>query len=691
MSADLESRIRETGNRLFELIERETPGMFNKEFWTGKMIDLCMKDETFKVQLFRFIDVFPSLGDSGAVARHLNEYFHGAEKPFLKSLQWGLRLVGSESFASEMVARSIGKNVETMAKQFIAGATPGDALSQWERLRGEGMAFTVSLLGEAVVSESEAAAYVQRNLELLEVLDKAQDAWAPFGVEGGDLDWGRAPRVNVSIKPSSLFSQMNARAFDYSISRTKEILRPILRKAMEMGAHVCFDMEQHSLKDVVVALFRSVLEENEFKGYPHVGIAFQAYLRDSARALSDLLQWGHGKGQRFTVRLVKGAYWDAEILWAQQKNWPCPVFRKKEQTDAQFEKLAGLILKSHGEVHLACASHNIRSIACVIETARKQGLKREEMEFQILYGMAEPISRALKKMGYPVRFYTPVGKMIPGMGYLVRRLLENTSNESFLRRSFREKVSVEELLQNPLTLFAEEGAAPDAEKKGQEHRETGPFRNEPFLDWAISTNRDLFEKALKKVKKGFPYHAHFSANGEKATTQGEIRSTNPADPSEVVGIASSAGTEEVLNAIDAAKQAFPKWRDTPPEKRAAILFRAADVAREKRFELAALQVYEVGKNWSEADADVCEGIDFLEYYGREMIRLSKGRACGKVPGEINHLFYEPRGVAGGDRSLEFSVCHLRGDVVRGPGDGKHGGLQTFLPELHHRVDGIKDL
>jgi RHH-type proline utilization regulon transcriptional repressor/proline dehydrogenase/delta 1-pyrroline-5-carboxylate dehydrogenase len=234
--------------------------------------------------------------------------------------------------------------------------------------------------------------------------------------------------------------------------------------------------------------------------------------------------------------------------------------------------------------------------------------------------------------------------MIPGMAYLVRRLLENTSNESFLRLSFVGGASKEELLRNPLELMDGHPAPAEAPQSGSSQASINPFRNEPPLDWTKAENRERFSKALAKIRKDFPLKVPLYIGGRKVTTSKEIRSTNPNNPQEIAGVIAAAGKPEAERAIRAAWDAFPAWRDADPAVRAGYLFKAASIAREMRFELAALMVLEVGKNWSDADADVCEAIDFLEYYGREMIRLGQPRRMGDAPGELSVLFYEPRGV-----------------------------------------------
>jgi RHH-type proline utilization regulon transcriptional repressor/proline dehydrogenase/delta 1-pyrroline-5-carboxylate dehydrogenase len=645
MTRDVESRVRKTGLWLHELIQGETPSFFKKEYWTGKVMDRCMKDEAFKVEMFRFVDVFPYLTRPESVARHLVQYFCRPEQDFPAALQWGLRRVSPKSKAAQTVAKGIASNIKNMGKQFIAGSAPQEALSVWENLRSQGMAFTADLLGEAVVSEKEAERYLKRYFALLETLDDVQKTWEPLDAEAGELDWGCVPKINVSIKPSAMYSQMHARAFDHSVDRAKERLRLILRKAVAARAHVCLDMEHNDLKNLTLAIYRSLLEEDEFKDYPHTGIVIQAYLRDSEQDLKHLLQWARKKKRKFTIRLVKGAYWDAEVVWAQLRNWPIPVFTNKHETDANFEKLAGYVLENHQWVRCACASHNIRSIAYVMEMAKEHKVPQEQVEYQILYGMAEPVRNALRKAGLCLRLYTPVGEMIPGMAYLVRRLLENTSNESFLRQRFSEAIPQEQLLRNPLELLNEETFSSDLEDTISEHDERSRFQNEPLWDWTLSEYRERFSKALREAKKKFPHKVPLFVGGKRITTGREIKSTNPNDPEEVVGIVASGGKKEVEKAIAIAGESFSKWRDIDPIDRAEYLFEAAARARKMRFELAALQVHEVGKNWREADAGVCEAIDFLEYYGREMIRLAKPRRMGNISGETSHLFYEPRGVA----------------------------------------------
>ena len=607
-----------------------------------------MNDEAFKVEMFRFVDVFPALSESKSVAQHLREYFARSDQDFSDVLQWAIKSVDPDSLAARIVSRGIGANIRSMGRQFIVGESAEDALPALRDLRKNGLAFTMDILGEAVVSESEADGYAQRYRDLLDVMNEEVTSWDPLAPGSDSLDWGSSPKINVSVKASAMYSQMSAKAFDHSIDRAKERLRPILRRAMEIGAFVNVDMEHTSLKNLTIALYKSLLEEREFKGYPHTGIALQAYLRNSEEDVAGLLDWCRAHNQRITIRLVKGAYWDAEVMSARQNNWPVPVFTNKHESDANFERVSRLILGNHQHLNLACGSHNIRSISAVIETAREMRVPDDRLEFQILYGMSEPIRNALLKEGLRLRLYSPIGELVPGMAYLVRRLLENTSNESFLRKSFSEHASRDELLRSPGSFLVEDEGSPQAsedEKVTEDKQDgVGPFRNVPPLDWTVAEHRDNMALAIKKVRAELPMQAPLHIAGEPVETEVAIRSTNPNRPEEVVGNAASATAEHAERAIAAAKHAFPAWRDTTPEDRAACLFRAAEITRERRYDLCALEILEAGKTWSEADGDVCEAIDFLEYYGREMLRLGKPQEMGNVPGEESILFYEPRGV-----------------------------------------------
>src|SRR2546423_7235278 len=196
-------------------------------------------------------------------------------------------------------------------------------------------------------------------------------------------------------------------------------LRPILRRAKELGAFVNFDMESYAHKNATLDLFKSLFTETEFRDWPHAGIVIQAYLRDAEDDLRDLLDWGRARGTRFAVRLVKGAYWDFEKIKSRQNGWACPVFLQKPESDLNFELLTRILLENESTVTAAFGSHNVRSIAHAQALADELGIDRSRFEFQWLYGMAGPVKRALADRGYRVRRSEEHTSELQSLAYLV--------------------------------------------------------------------------------------------------------------------------------------------------------------------------------------------------------------------------------------------------------------------------------
>ena len=513
---ELQSRIRETGERIFEKLGGDRPSAFRPDYWSGRMIEWSLGNPAFKTQLFRFVDVLPSLRSSEAMARHVREYFGDQDLELSGMLKWGARAFSPGSLGAKALSRGIESQVRSMAGQFIVGERVEDARSSLRKLRRQGATVTISLLGEAVTSEKEADDYAQRYLDALDALSREARDWPAVG-SGGETDWGSAPRVNVSVKPSSLYSQFRPQAFRSSVAAAVERLTPICRAAVSHGASICLDMEERSLKALTLAIYRKLLDDPEFQGWPHSGLALQTYHREVEADLEPLLEWSRERRQPFTIRLIKGAYWDMELVHARQENWPVPVWTRKPETDVAFEKAARRILEGAPDVRLACGSHNIRSIAYVRELSRQLDVPAGRVEYQLLYGMADPIVKALLEMDFPVRVYCPVGELVPGMAYLVRRLLENTSNESFLRRSFADGPEPRAELRDPVELLEASPAAPE--------EAPAAFHNEPLLDWTLADARTRFEAALTDVRGRFPIEVPILIGGGSRSSSETVSST----------------------------------------------------------------------------------------------------------------------------------------------------------------------
>lgn len=647
MDSELNSKIISRGREFFAGIRGETPSLFNKGEWMGKVMDWSMRNENFKVQMFRFVDVFPTLTNGRLLADHIREYFGGGqEMPAVVS--WGADVAGMLGpLGSAVLNKALSSNIHEMARQFIIGESCKETVKNLEKLRKDGFAFVVDVLGEATLSEAEAEAYVNTYLELLDSLQKEQGGWKGLPGRGGDpaLDWGHAPKINVAVKATALYCLANPQDFEGSVVAILNRLRRIFARVAAVNGFLCLDMESYRFKDIILEVFRRL--RLEYRDYPHLGIVLQSYLKDTDRDLDDLLGWARLNNVPLSIRLVKGAYWDYETVRARQNNWAVPVWTIKAETDAAYERQARKILENHAVCHFACASHNIRTISAVMEMAGEMEVPEERYEFQLLYGMAEPVRKAILKVAGRVRLYCPYGNMVPGMGYLVRRLLENTANESFLRQTFAEGARIEKLLEDPAVTAERELAARAAKPKKKRMGPGGlsPFENEPMVDFTRKDQREAFPRHIAEVRRqlGKTYPLHI--NDRDVQTSDLMPSINPASPSEVIGLICQAGVTEVEEAIAAAEAAFPAWRDTAPASRAGYLIKAAQAVRRRIIELSAWQVLEIGKQWDQAYADVTEAIDFLEYYAREMIHLGEPQRVGHAPGESNHYFYEAKGVA----------------------------------------------
>ncbi len=637
----LQSEIERRGRRIFELVDKHPEPLFSKAGFYQRLMALSMRDERFKVQLFRFVDVLPSLRRSREIIEHLNEYF--SDNGFGPLVNAGVRLARVVPWVS---GRALRWNVSGMARQFIAGRNPDDVMATLRKRRAQKIGFTVDLLGEAVVSEAEADEYAARYLDLLEKLARETKNWTdPLG-ENSEL----FPVVNLSVKISALYSQMNPADPADAIAHLAPKLRPLLRRARELGAFINFDMESYAHKNTTLELFKTIFSEREFKDWPHTGIVIQAYLRDSEADLRDLIEWGRARGTRFAVRLVKGAYWDYETTKSLQNSWECPVYFQKPESDMNFEILTELLFENQSIVTPAFGSHNVRSIAHAQALADELGIDHSLFEFQLLYGMAGPIKRALVEMGYRVREYCPVGELLPGMSYLVRRLLENTSNEGFLRAKFAEKVSAKELLRDPREIIQRAKSASPLGKERRLDPAVEQFRgdvyvNSPLVNFVYKDSQDKMRSALREVRSRFGEKYPLVIGGEKVWTDQLTPSVNPSAPDEIVGYGSEAGIPEAERAVKAARAAFGKWSRTPFEERARLLERAADILERRRYELSAVEVFEVGKPWNEADGDIREAIDFCRFYAKQMRRLGRPKLTQQVPGEESYHHYWPRGVA----------------------------------------------
>jgi RHH-type proline utilization regulon transcriptional repressor/proline dehydrogenase/delta 1-pyrroline-5-carboxylate dehydrogenase len=413
----------------------------------ARAMEMASSDQELRAALFRFVDVVPACRSLDDVARHLSDFLDEVPDAPVP-LEAAVRIAHTKAGRTALGAAA-ARGVRHIAHRFIVGETPKDALGVLSQLWSRGVASSVDLLGEATVTEAEADRYAGRCAAALTDLSDAVRAWParPRLEHDGS---GALPRANLSVKVSALTPLLRPDAPELGKRDAATRLRPLLVQARDRGAHIHIDMESLDSREAVLDLVLELLSEPQFAQGLSAGVVLQAYLRDSPSQLDQILEWvhAHPRTPPLQVRLVKGAYWDHELVQARQQGWPAPVFEVKAECDRNFEALTRRLLDDRPRVRVAVASHNLRSVAHAIAYNRLGGAADTNLELQVLRGLGDELQDALARHGFRVRTYCPVGDLVAGMAYLVRRLLENTSNESFLHEQAR-NAPLESLLAAP--------------------------------------------------------------------------------------------------------------------------------------------------------------------------------------------------------------------------------------------------
>jgi RHH-type proline utilization regulon transcriptional repressor/proline dehydrogenase/delta 1-pyrroline-5-carboxylate dehydrogenase len=413
----------------------------------ARAMDLATADADLRAALFRFVDVVPACRSVDDVVAHLTGFLDevGDRPP---PIDVALRM-GATRAGRQALGRAAAAGVRHMAHRFIVGESATDAAGTLTGLWRDGVATSVDLLGEATVTPAEAERYAARCAEALEALTTIYRPLPTQPVLEHDAV-GPIPRANLSVKVSALTPLLRPDAPERGKRDAAPRLRELLRTARSRGAHLHIDLESYDSREAIVELVLELLSEPEFRDGPSAGIVLQAYLRDAPETLDVVEEWARRtpRSTPLVVRLVKGAYWDHEVVEARQHGWSAPVFEEKAESDRAFERLTLRLLAMRPLVRVAIASHNLRSVAHAIAANRAAGAPDDDVELQILRGLGDDLGQALARSGFRVRAYCPVGDLVSGMAYLVRRLLENTANESFLAAE-QGGAAIEELLAPP--------------------------------------------------------------------------------------------------------------------------------------------------------------------------------------------------------------------------------------------------
>ena len=682
-SPEIEARTQTIGRALLHEMEQHRPRVDEQiEDW---LLTYAVADERFRTRLLRFLDVlaaFDAPGTADEVQELFHEYFADDFPGIPRPLRWLVRLARNEQVPAAVVAQASRRAAQVFARRFIT--VPGEAgvHSLVESLAAAARVPSFDLLGEAVLSAAEADAYEARYLAL--IADLAAEPSVRARTAGGQA------ALQVSVKLSSLTHHFTAVDPHGSVERVLPRLLRIAEAARDAGVGLAVDAEQYETRDGVWAAFRSAFGRGApLGGWEDAGIVVQAYLRDAESHIEDVIACARERGRPFQVRLVKGAYWDYETAVAAANRWPPPVFQVKDATDRSFDRCVERLLDAHGSLHLAVASHNPRTHAHARALAEARGLPAGAIEHQTLHRTSEAMSRALAAQGWPARDYVPVGELLPGMAYLVRRILENSSQAGFLMRS-RQQAPAEELLAPPAATPDPPAVAPDGAN----------FERASAARWFDGAFRAAFDAALDAARVAPAVHLTLPVGIEAGRT---VETHSPSDPDGApIAIIEIAGATGAATAVGRARTAQPAWGALGAAARTAVLRRAADLLLARGHEFAAIVVREGGRDRAGAWAEVEEAVDFLRFYAAEAERLtaafgdcirprgvvavippwnfSLAIPCGMVSAALaagNAAVLKPAGQTPLVAARLVAVLHEAGvpaDVVQClPGEGSHAG------------------
>ncbi len=628
-----------------DLFERSKRSKSNRGVFQDQLMKFAMSNDTFRAQLFRFIDLYPRLQSDDDVYEILRAYLKDASTPSV--LTQALKAGG---LAKGLVNRVVRESILNMATTFIVGETIEDAQKGILRAAQKGWLNSIDLLGEKALSPHEAKHYRDEYLAVIASLahsrsHRKKDLEASqrhrkhtFGV----------PNDNVSIKLSSLYAPMNSIAFDEVRREMFERLKPLLDAAAKNEVTLNFDMEHEATKELTIALFKDALQYSS----GHLSIAIQAYLKSIDDDIADLVQWVQTHKKLVTVRIIKGAYWDAESLEAKAKGWPSPCWENKHESDAAFERALKSLFeaapreKKDSGILVAAGTHNLRSIAMAIALRDEMGLHRDTLEFQMLYGMADEFKEALSSSAERVREYMPVGDMIVGMSYLVRRLLENTSNQGWLLSREKED-DHDKLFESP---HLESESEPPSERNQKRLEESYRNRNHGIGDFELNDfhNVSPFDFSKSRVRN------------KMRKTLAKIESVRPKTSTTH---ADEEGVQVALAKF--SKSAKSRFNHSWIQERAACLMRVAAAFEENKMFWCALLIKKGDKTWRDADGEVCEAIDFCRYYARQALALSWQHKLTSSKSESHHLLLRPIGNFAAIAPWNFPLAILCG-ISLGP-------------------------
>ncbi|MGX1926481.1 bifunctional proline dehydrogenase/L-glutamate gamma-semialdehyde dehydrogenase PutA [Vibrio sp. NH-7] len=581
-------------------------------------------------------------------------HLKNSDSVFVNASTWGLMLTGKVVGLSEgeaqspvsavnrlvnkmsepVIRKAMHQAMKVMGHQFVLGRSIAEAQKNGRSNRDRGFTYSYDMLGEAALTTADANKYFKDYLMAIEAVGRDK-----YGLE-------TSPAPSVSIKLSALHPRYEVANEERVLTELYDTLQQLLSRAVELDVAITIDAEEADRLELSLKLFEKVYRSELVKGWGKFGLVVQAY---SKRALP-VLVWLNGlakeQGDQIPLRLVKGAYWDSEIKWSQQAGYAnYPVYTRKEATDVAYLACAKFLLSDNvrGNIFPQFASHNAQTVTSIAVMA-----KHKDFEFQRLHGMGDSLyNHAMEAYQQSVRIYAPVGSHKDLLPYLVRRLLENGANSSFVHRLVDARCPVESLTQHPVDMLK----AFDTLNNTQIPLPPAVF---PERKNSIGVNVDIeseakpfeaeVERFLDKQWQAAPViNGHdYAESMIKENINVELVKA-PYDRRIEVGQVAFANLDHVFEAIEGAQAAFEGWQTTSPQQRGEKLEKLADLLEEHLAELVALCHQEAGKTIHDSIDEVREAVDFCRYYAKQVDALAALSITG-FDGETRQVSRQGRGV-----------------------------------------------
>ena len=542
-----------------------------------------------------------------------------------------------------VIRLAVRQAMKIMGHQFVMGETIGEALARGRKGIYARYRYSYDMLGEAAFTADDAARYMQAY----------RDAILAVGAERGKAGGGIFTAPSISVKLSALHPRYeHAKRTRVMAELTPRVLE-LARLAKQHDIGFTIDAEEADRLEISLDVFAEVYRDPSLEGWEGCGLVVQAYQKRAPEVIEFIASLAREGGRRIPVRLVKGAYWDTEIKRAQVDGYPgFPVFTRKPNTDVSYLACARRMLGLSDAIYPQFATHNAHTIAAVHHMSRMDG-RQVDFEFQKLHGMGDDLYGEVipaDRLGVPCRVYAPVGSHEDLLPYLVRRLLENGANSSFVNRITDESIPVEDLVRDPVQVVEAFDSIPhpriplpvDLYRSHADSLENCDRSNSMGVNLAndgqLRTLAEQVNAALRNDWYAEPLVPGANPVGEKLPV------TNPADLREVVGYWLPADEATVEKALDNAVKAQPGWNSTPAASRAAILEHAADLLDSRLPEFVAMCTRDAGKTIMDGVGEVREAVDFLRYYACQARKLFTPEPLPGPTGESNVLQLSGRGV-----------------------------------------------